>query len=74
MFTTIAWSAAVDQVALAAIAAVPDPHVRVNVNDIIVPSALPNLVGAYVASEPGATPELDVKALSAIAKGRERTG
>ena len=31
-----------------------------------------NLVGAYVASEPGATPELDVKALSAFAKGRER--
>jgi len=47
MFTTIAWSAAVDQVALAAIAAVPDPHVRVNINDIIVPTAISQLVGAY---------------------------
>ena len=47
MFTTIAWSASVDQVAPAAIAAVPDPHVRVNVNDIIVPTALNKLVGAY---------------------------
>jgi hypothetical protein len=46
MFTTIAWSASVDQVALAAIAAVPDPHVRVNINDIIVPTALANLVGS----------------------------
>jgi len=47
MFSLVAWSAAVDQVALAAIAAVPDPHVRVNGVDIIVPSAIPNLVGVY---------------------------
>lgn len=47
MFTLVGWSASADQVALAPIAAIPDPHVRVNVNDIIVPSAIPNLVGFY---------------------------
>lgn len=47
MFSIVGWSASVDQVALAAIAAIPDPHVRVNGNDIIVPSAIPNLVGFY---------------------------
>src|SRR6266849_6568023 len=46
MFTTIAWSASVDQATPAAIAAVADPHVRVSGNDIIVPTAIPNLVGA----------------------------
>ena len=47
MLSLVGWSAAVDQVAIAAIAAIPDPHVRVNVNDIIVPSDIPNLVGIY---------------------------
>src|SRR5712691_2293719 len=47
MFTVIAWSASVDQLAPAAIPAIPDPHVRVNGNDIIVPTAIPNLVAAY---------------------------
>lgn len=47
MFTLVAWSASVDQAAIAAIAAVPDPHVRVNGNDIIVPTEISNLLGAY---------------------------
>lgn len=46
-FSIVGWSASVDQVAIAAIAAIPDPHVRVNGNDIIVPPDIPNLVGAY---------------------------
>lgn len=46
-FTLVGWSASVDQVALAAIAAIPDPHVRINGSDVIVPSAVPNLVGFY---------------------------
>ena len=33
-----------------------------------------NLVGAYVATQPGATPALDAKVLSAFADGRQRTG
>ncbi len=47
MFTVVAWSASVDQAALAAIAAVADPHVRINGNDVIVPTEIANLVGAY---------------------------
>ena len=33
-----------------------------------------NLVGAYVATQPGATPALDEKVLSAFAQGLDRTG
>ncbi len=47
MFTTIGWTASVDQAALAAIAALSDPHVRVSGNDVIVPEGLNYLVGAY---------------------------
>jgi len=46
-FTTVAWSASVDQANIAPIAAVADPHVRVQGNDVIVPPDMPWLVGAY---------------------------
>ena len=46
-FSIVGWSALADQASIAAIAAIPDPHVRVNGVDIIVPSAIPNLVGVY---------------------------
>lgn len=47
MFTLVGWSQSVDQAAVAAIAGVPDPHVRINGNDVIVPTQIANLIGAY---------------------------
>jgi len=46
MFTVIGWSAAVDQAAIANIAAIADPHVNVSVNNIVVPTPIANLMGA----------------------------
>jgi len=53
MFTLVGWSQSIDSAVLAAITAIPDPHVRVQGNDVIVPGAQPNspplnaLVGAF---------------------------
>lgn len=53
MFTLVGWSASIDSAVLAPLAAIPDPHVRVNGSDIIVPGPQPNspplnaLVGAF---------------------------
>lgn len=47
MFTLAAWSASVDQAAMAAIAAVADPHLTVQGNDIRVPSWATKLLAVY---------------------------
>lgn len=47
MFTLAGWSASVDQAVMAAIAAVPDPHLTVSGNDVRVPSWATKLLGVY---------------------------
>jgi len=47
MLTTVAFSEAQDSAVLANVAALADQHVRVSGDDIIVPRAVPNIVGVY---------------------------
>lgn len=47
MFTTVAWSASADQAAITAIAAVADPHLTVQGNDVRVPSWATKLYAVY---------------------------
>ncbi len=47
MFTTVAYSESQDSAALVNIAALADPHVRVNGDDVLVPRGLNFLLGWY---------------------------
>lgn len=48
MFTLAAWSASVDQAAIAPIAAVGDPHLTASGNDVRVPGFASKLMGVYI--------------------------
>jgi hypothetical protein len=47
MFSLVAWSESQDSAVLVNVAALADPHIRVNGDDVIVPTDLQALVGAY---------------------------
>lgn len=47
MYTTIGWTASQDSAVMINLAAIPDPHVRVEGNNIIVPPAVPMLGVAW---------------------------
>lgn len=47
MWTLIGYTESQDSASLTNVAALADPHVRVNGDDIIVPTALPNVAGVY---------------------------